>query len=96
VKSSRQWVVYSLIRVGIFAIALTVLLLVGVNIWVSAFAAAAVGFCVSYIFLRGPRDAVAKSIVDIRSTKLRDVDNDIENEALDRLEDDRGRKPHAE
>lgn len=95
-NSSRKWVVYSLIRLGIFALALAVLLFVGVNIWVAAFAAAAVGFCASYIFLRGPRDAVAKSIVDIRSAKIRDVDNDLENDVLDRLEDDRGRKPHAE
>jgi uncharacterized membrane protein YphA (DoxX/SURF4 family) len=88
VKSSRQWIVYTLIRVGIFAILLTVFLLVGLNVWYAAIAAAAIGFCISYIFFRGQRDAVAKSIVDIRSTKDRDVDNDIENEALDRIERD--------
>ncbi len=45
----------------------------------------------SYIFLRGPRDAVAKTMVrekakDSQSRPERDLDNDIENEALDRLE----------
>lgn len=87
-KSSRQWIVYSLIRVGIFAILLVVLLLLGVNVWYAAVVSAAIGFCISYIFFRGQRDAVARSIVDIRSSKDRDVDNDIENEALDRIERD--------
>ncbi len=93
-KPSRQWVLYSLIRLGIFAVALAVLLVVGVTVWIAAFGAAVVGFCVSYIFLKGPRDAVAKTMVtakssSIRSTPERDLDNDIENEALDRLENNR-------
>lgn len=90
-KASRQWVLYSLIRLGIFAIALAVLLIVGVNVWIAAFGAAAVGFCLSYIFLKGPRDAVAKTMVTAkasapRSKPERDLDNDLENEAIDRLE----------
>ena len=83
---SRQWVLYSLIRVGVFAVALVLLVLVGVNVIVAAVAAAVIGFCVSYIFLRGPRDAVAKSIVDLRTRKDRDDDNDIENDLLDRID----------
>jgi uncharacterized membrane protein YphA (DoxX/SURF4 family) len=91
VKPSRQWVLYSLIRLGIFAIALAILLLIGVDVWIAAIGAAVIGFCVSYIFLRGPRDAVAKTMVNAkassaRSTAERDLDNDAENEALDRLE----------
>ncbi|MCU1558350.1 MAG: hypothetical protein JWN09_2345 [Microbacteriaceae bacterium] len=84
---SRQWVLYSLIRVGVFAVALVLLVLVGVNVIVAAVAAAVIGFCVSYIFLRGPRDAVAKSIVDLRTRKDRDDDNDIENDLLDRIDE---------
>jgi hypothetical protein len=84
---SRQWVLYSLIRVGVFAVALVLLMLVGVNVIVAAVAAAVIGFCVSYIFLRGPRDAVAKSIVDLRTRKDRDDDNDIENDLLDRIDE---------
>lgn len=90
-KPSRQWLIYSAIRVGIFAIALAVLLVLGVNPWISAVSAALIGFCVSYIFFRGQRDAVAKSIVSIRSGRTSDIDNDIENEALDRLEDGRAK-----
>ncbi len=52
-----------------------------------------IGFCVSYIFLRGPREQVAQTMVkaktstEQRSQPNRDLDNDIENEALDRMED---------
>ncbi|HEY0260264.1 MAG TPA: DUF4229 domain-containing protein [Lacisediminihabitans sp.] len=91
-KSSRQWVIYSLIRLGIFAVALALLLILGINVWIAAIGAAIIGFCISYIFLRGPRDAVARTMVkakaspEQRSAPDRDLDNDIENEALDRLE----------
>jgi Ca2+/Na+ antiporter len=86
VKSSRVWVVYSIIRVAIFAAALAVLLLLQVNPWLATVLAAVIGFCVSYIFFRGKRDEVAKDIYQRRHTEQRDVDNDIENEALDHLE----------
>lgn len=86
-KSSRQWIIYTLIRVGVFAVALALLLVLGVNPWIAAIAAAVIGFCFSYIFLRGPRDAVASSIVSIRESKDRDLDNEVENEALDRFEE---------
>jgi cell division protein FtsL len=86
---SRQWILYSLIRVGVFAAALALLVLVGVNVLIAAVAAAVIGFCVSYIFLRGPRNAVAKSIVELRTKKDRDDDNDLENDVLDRLEGER-------
>ncbi|WP_354567846.1 DUF4229 domain-containing protein [Glaciihabitans sp. UYNi722] len=94
---SRQWLLYSLIRVGVFAVALVVLVLVGLNFIIATIAAAVIGFCFSYIFLRNQRDAVAKSIQNIRTRKDTDTDNDVENEMLDRidenLEGDGGRKP---
>jgi uncharacterized membrane protein YphA (DoxX/SURF4 family) len=93
VKSSRQWLVYTAIRVGIFAVALAVLLVIGVAGWIAAIVAAAIGLCVSYIFFRPQRDAVAKSIVEIRAAKDRDADNELENEMLDRLEGDGSRQP---
>jgi hypothetical protein len=74
---SRQWIVFSLIRVGTFAAALAILLLVGI------------GFCVSYIFLRKQREAVSSSIGHLRDNKDRDRDNELENEALDRFEEPR-------
>ena len=86
---SRQWIVFSLIRVGTFAVALAVLLSTGLNVIVSALGAAAIGFCVSYIFLRKQREAVSTSISNLRANKNRDRDNDVENEALDRFDEPR-------
>ena len=77
---------YSLVRVGVFALALTALMLFGINPFLAAFLAAVIGFCVSYIFLRKPRDAVATSIVTLRTKSDVDTDADAENEALDRAD----------
>lgn len=86
VKSSRTWVLYSIIRLGIFAIVLAALLVLQVTPWIAAVIAAVVGLCVSYIFLRGPRDKVAQDIYARRHGVQRDIDNEIENAALDELE----------
>jgi L-lactate permease len=87
VKSSRAWIVYSVIRLGTFAVALAILLLMNVMWpWVAALVAAVISLCVSYIFLRGPRNRVAGDIHARRFGEQHDVDNEIENAALDRIE----------
>jgi len=58
----KPWVIYSLYRVGIFAAAFTVLVLVGFQPWIAAIVAAIIGFCVSYLFLREARDKVAEDV----------------------------------
>jgi len=83
VKSSRQWVSYSLLRLGIFAAALIVLLALQIEPWIAATVAAVVGLCVAYIFFRPQRDAVARSFWEFRTTEKRDADSDAENDALD-------------
>lgn len=87
-KSSRVWVLYTVIRLGIFAVVLAALLLLQVNPWVAAVAAAVIGLCVSYIFFRGPRDQLAQDLYRRRHDEQRDADNDIENAALDELDAD--------
>lgn len=87
-NSPRSWILFTLIRVGIFAVALAALLLLGVNPFISAAGAAIIGFCVSYIFFRKPRDEVAKSIAARRGAHDHDHDNEVENELLDRFEQD--------
>ena len=84
---SRQWILFSLVRVGTFAAALAILMLVGLNVFIAAIGAAVIGFCVSYIFLRKQREAVSTSIGHLRANKDRDRDNELENEALDRFEE---------
>lgn len=81
--TTRPWILYSILRIGIFVVVLTALLLVGIEPWLSAIIAAVVGLCVTYIFFRAPRDAVARSLYEFRTTSRRDADSDAENDALD-------------
>lgn len=93
VKSSRAWIVYTVIRLGIFAIALAAFLLLQLWPWVAAVLAAVVSLCLSYIFFRGKRDELAKDIYVRRHSEQRDADNDLENEVLDRLENEKANPP---
>ncbi len=100
VKSSHAWIVYSVIRLGIFAIALAALLLLQLTSWIAAILAAVIALCLSYIFLRGPRDRIAKDLYARRHGEVqgetRDIDNEIENAALDELEAQRAEsKPES-
>ena len=74
---------YSLLRVGIFAIVLTALLLLQLTPWIAAIIAAIVGTCVTYLFFRPQRDAVARSFYEFRTSEHRDEDSDEENDAID-------------
>ena len=88
VKRTRPWLYYSILRVSIFVVIFVVLMLFSVNEWIATAAAAVIALCLSYIFLKGPRDAVARDIYARRHGEHddRDADNDIENEILDRDE----------
>jgi len=83
VKSSRQWISYSLLRLGIFAVVLAILLVLQIEPWIAAIVAAVVGLCVAYIFFRPQREAVARSFWEFRTSEQRDSDSDAENDALD-------------
>lgn len=72
-----------------FTVALAVCLIIGMNAFLATTIAAVIGFCVSFIFLGKQRQAVSTSIDHLRTTKSRDVDNEVENEALDRFNRDR-------
>ncbi|MCU1586218.1 MAG: hypothetical protein JWM49_2774 [Microbacteriaceae bacterium] len=71
-----------------FAVTLAVLMLLGVNVYIAAIGAAIIGFCVSYLFLGKQRRDLATTIDRYRNQKVRDDDNDVENEALDRVDPD--------
>lgn len=75
----KPWVLYSLVRVGLFAIVFALLLLTPIPWWLSAIIAAVIGLCVAYIFFGRLRDAVALDIVARRSTPARDVDAEVED-----------------
>lgn len=58
---------FSVVRVLVFAVPFAVLYAIGLEWWIAALIAAVVGFCVSYIFLRPLRDRVARQLADARS-----------------------------
>ncbi len=65
---------YSLVRVGVFAVAFAILFLIGIEWWLAAIIAAVIGLCVAYIFFGKLRDAVALDIADRRAHPATDPD----------------------
>jgi hypothetical protein len=80
-------VAYALIRIGMFALILTVLLVIGFNPIYSTLVAAALAFAISLVFLSKLRDEASKSVynrVKRDSTEgIRDADTDTEDQILD-------------
>ena len=89
----RTWLLFSLIRIGLFAVVLAILLLLltpgGTPAWISAILAAIISLCVSFIFLRRPREEAAKSLYEARTSTKRSQssaagdDESIEDSAVD-------------
>jgi hypothetical protein len=94
VNPRRTWLLFSLIRIGLFAVVLAILLLLltpgGTPPWISAVLAAIIALCVSFIFLRRPREEAAKSLYEARASTKRSQssaagdDESIEDSAVDR------------
>ena len=76
---TRSLLIYSLARLAIFAGALTVLMLVGVEWWLAAIAAAVIGLCVSYLALGRLRNAVSHEIWRKRNAPGVDTDAEVED-----------------
>ena len=75
----KPWLAYTLIRVGVFALAFAILMLVGVEWWLSAILAAVIGLCVAYIFFGKLRDAMALEIAQRRAAPAEDGDALVED-----------------
>jgi hypothetical protein len=73
---------YSVIRLAIFAAVLTLLLLAQTPGWIAAIVAAIFGFAASYVFLGKLRDQVARDVQDRRSGKIRPATDDEDAEDL--------------
>ncbi|QWS34058.1 DUF4229 domain-containing protein [Curtobacterium aetherium] len=84
----KAWLVYTLARLGIFAAALLVLLLIGLQWYWAAIGGALIGLLVSYIALPGLRGAVTSSIADRRGRPARDGDSDFEDDFIDAADSD--------
>ena len=91
-KTGRTWLIYTLIRVGIFAVALAVLLLTQMTPWIAAALAALISLCASYIFLRKPREELANGLYEARHGTKKETpraaekagsDEDLEDTVVD-------------
>ena len=72
----KPWIVYSLIRVGIFAACFAVLYgVAGVEGWLAAIISAAIGLCVAYIFFRPQRDKAISAIAERTPTSDETVED---------------------
>ncbi len=90
-KTGRTWLIYTLIRVGIFAVALAVLLLTQMTPWIAAALAALISLCASYIFLRKPREVLSNGLYEARhgnkeaprAAEKAGSDEDLEDSVVD-------------
>jgi hypothetical protein len=84
----NPWLLYTLARLGVFAVILTILLLVGFNGYYSVAIAAVLSLAFSLIFLNKQRQALSQSIYNrVQKNKvdgIDDADSDLENDILDR------------
>lgn len=60
------WIWYTLLRIALFAVPLTVLLLAGVTPWIAAVVAAVFGLSASLLFLRRARETISSDLYQAR------------------------------
>jgi hypothetical protein len=88
-KAVPAWVYYSVYRVLMFLVPLAILLLLGIEGWLSTLLAAVIGLCLSYIFLRKPRESVSRELYEARHRAAPRIQRDEESEdAADERSDD--------
>lgn len=85
------WIWYTALRVLLFAVPLAVLLIAGVDVWVSAAVAALFGLSASLIFLRRARDAMSSDLYAARhrETPVVNADDEAEDSAIEHRADER-------
>lgn len=76
------WLVYTALRLAIFGVPFALLLLLGLEWWLAAIAAAIIGLCVSYLALGGLRARVAESLAAARATPRESADDAAEDAAI--------------
>jgi hypothetical protein len=84
----KPWIVYTLARLGIFAAALVVLLVIAIPWYWATVIAALVGLLVSYIALPRLRRDVAESLANRRQAPEHDDDSDYEDDFVDAADGD--------
>ena len=89
----KLWLVFISARIGLFALFLTVFLLLGFEGIYSALIAGVLALAVSLVFLTKQRDALSTEIYrrtrKDKNSGVPDTDADVENAILDSKEDNR-------
>lgn len=87
-KSAPAWVLYTVYRILLFVVPLALLLILRIEPWLSALLAAVIGLCLSYIFLRSPREEVARGLYSAthRTKPVKQADDETEDAAVDLAE----------
>ena len=83
--NKRSWITFTVVRLLAFFVPLLALLFMQVNPWIATLIAAVIGLCVSYIFLRRPREEVARELYEVRHAEkpTARADDEAEDAALD-------------
>ncbi|MFM6978254.1 MAG: DUF4229 domain-containing protein [Micrococcales bacterium] len=77
----NPWLVYTLLRVGTFAVLLAIMLVLQFDPFYATFISAVLALAISLIFFNKQRDAVSKSIYEKRHAE-RDQDSKTEDDLL--------------
>ncbi len=87
-SSRRYWLVYTVVRILLFAVPFGLVVAVSPDFWpLAAVIGAVVSFCGSYIFLRKQREAMAADLAAIAAGRKAPVeDDDSEDAAVDAAE----------
>lgn len=94
-SNAKNWALYSIIRLLMFAVPFAVFLALGLQFWLCAVLAAVVGLSLSIIFLAGSRSRASESIYQWRQPK-RNADDILEDEAVEAAEAAEAVAPSAE
>jgi hypothetical protein len=86
------WLVYTGLRLAIFAATFALLYLLGIEWWIAAVAAAIIGLCVSYLAFGRLRARVAESLAAAREKPRSSPDDVAEDAADDVLASERDRR----
>jgi len=83
----KHWLVYIAARLGVFALVLTIFMIIGFGWLYSTLIAAALSLAFSLIFLSKQREALSSDIYNrVKKNKevgIDDADSDLENDLLD-------------
>ena len=83
----KHWLVYISARLGVFALVLTIFMIIGFGWLYSTLIAAALSLAFSLIFLSKQREALSSDIYNrVKQNKevgIDDADSDLENDLLD-------------